>query len=127
MDRTCSVVDCSSPVLAKEWCARHYARNLRTGHPEGTTRRPAAERFWAKVQRGDQESCWPWLGAKNPDGYGQFVWRGRKSTLVHRIAYEELRGPIPEGLTLDHLCRNRGCANPWHCETVTHRENVLRG
>jgi hypothetical protein len=47
--------------------------------------------------------------------------------LVHRIAYEAERGSIPEGLVLDHLCRNRGCVNPWHLEPVTNIQNVMRG
>jgi hypothetical protein len=46
---------------------------------------------------------------------------------AHRFAYQMLVGPIPEGLTLDHLCRNTGCCNPEHLEAVTHRDNVLRG
>ena len=52
---------------------------------------------------------------------------GRKLVLAHRFAYELLRGPIPEGMTIDHLCRTRSCVNPEHFEVVTRGENVLRG
>jgi hypothetical protein len=55
-----------------------------------------------------------------PDG----KWRPR---LAHRIAYELFIGPIPNGLHIDHLCRNRGCVNPVHLEPVTQQENMLRG
>lgn len=69
--------------------------------------------------------CWPWLRSGSK-GYGRLVVRGVRK-LAHRYFYEEMRGPIPSGLTLDHLCRNRACVNPWHLEPVTVRDNVLRG
>ena len=50
-----------------------------------------------------------------------------KHFLAHRMIYELLVGPIPDGLEIDHLCRNRGCVNPGHMEPVTHRENLMRG
>lgn len=74
--------------------------------------------------------CVEWEGGKDRDGYGQIsaTVRGRRTTLrAHRVSYEKHIGPIPVGLTLDHLCRNRGCVNPKHLEPVTNRENVLRG
>jgi hypothetical protein len=88
------------------------------------------ERFWSKVER--SEGCWSWSGShfkttsyalfnlKMPDG----VWR---PTVAHRAAYTIVVGPIPEGLVIDHLCRNRACVNPAHMEAVTRGENVLRG
>lgn len=82
------------------------------------------ERFWAKVKK--TEFCWLWLAAKNGDGYGRFAWRG-KNRHAHRLAYELLRGAIPQGMELDHVCRNRACVNPNHLEPVTHHANVLRG
>lgn len=84
------------------------------------------ERFWAKVdRRGDQE-CWEWQAYIEPRGYGRFRGGGRRQ-LAHRYAYELLVGPIPDGLHIDHLCRNRRCVNPAHMEPVTMRENILRG
>ena len=71
-------------------------------------------------------SCWEWPGAKS-HGYGQVQRTGtRRLGRVHRMVYEHFVGAIPEGLTLDHLCRNRACANPAHLEPVTVRENILR-
>ena len=69
--------------------------------------------------------CWVFTGALR-NGYGAICVEG--STLyTHRYAYERLTGPIPDGLVLDHLCRNRACFNPDHLEPVTQRENCLRG
>ena len=83
-------------------------------------------RFEAKYIPEPNSGCWIWLGAMVPGGYGWF-WDGKKHRRVHRYSYEHYRGSIPVGLTIDHLCRVRCCVNPWHLESVTHRENVLRG
>jgi hypothetical protein len=71
-------------------------------------------------------SCWLWDGRVNEHGYGRFL-RGSKQVYAHRHFYEALRGPIPEGLVLDHLCRVPRCVNPAHLEVVTRGENVRRG
>ena len=63
--------------------------------------------------------CWRWDLSKKADGYGQ-VWVNGTVKLAHRISYEIHVGPIPDGLVLDHLCRNRACINPQHLE-VRHR------
>ena len=84
----------------------------------------AEERFWRKVRK-DPNGCWEWQGAKG-QGYGNFYLHG-KFPRAHRYAYELLVGPIPDGLTLDHLCRNRACVNPDHLEPVTQKVNTLRG
>src|SRR5437868_94079 len=76
--------------------------------------------------------CWTWHGGKCWSGkrkYPRFSWReGRKSVhrLAHRLAYSSIKGEIPLGLVVDHLCRNTLCVNPDHLEAVTQRENVLR-
>lgn len=80
--------------------------------------------FWPKVsQAGD---CWNWTEGKTGKGYGNFSMAGRSLT-AHRFAYESLVGPVPDGLELDHLCRNRACVNPYHLDPVPHAVNVRRG
>lgn len=60
-------------------------------------------------------------------GYRRIGGRGGRFVYIHRLAYEELIGPIPDGLQIDHLCRNRACYNPAHLEPVTQQENIRRG
>jgi len=79
-------------------------------------------RFWSRVEIDGE--CWVWRGSRTPDSYGMF-WAGRNYR-AHRWAYEYMRADIPDGLQLDHLCRNRPCVNPWHVEPVTPGENVRR-
>jgi hypothetical protein len=80
-------------------------------------------RFWSKVDKTD--SCWLWTGALHDLGYARFSVGGLR-VYVHRYSYELANGQIPEGLTIDHLCRVRHCVNPDHLEAVTHRENLRR-
>jgi len=87
----------------------------------------AATRFWADVQVGGSDECWPWTGVLTDEGYGRF-WVSRSSRpMAHRVAYQALVGPVPDGMQLDHLCRNRACCNPEHLEPVSSAENTRRG
>ena len=73
--------------------------------------------------------CYEWQGYKTNLGYGQLGTAKKlgKNLYAHRIVWEAVNGPIPEGLSLDHLCRNPSCISPHHLEPVTHKENCLRG
>ena len=83
-----------------------------------------SDRFWAKVRKTD--TCWLWTAYISPNGYGRIKVNG-KNVSAHRMAYELVKGPIPKGLQIDHLCRVKHCVNPNHLEAVTCRENLLRG
>jgi hypothetical protein len=74
----------------------------------------------------DPNECWGWGLSKTAGGYGQMMWYG-KAGYAHRLSYSLFVGPIPSGLVIDHLCRNRGCVNPDHLEVVTNQENLRRG
>jgi len=84
--------------------------------------------FRDKVQLLD-DGCWEWTGAtvtSKKISYGQFRYQ-EKTCLAHRVSYEILVEKVPDGLELDHLCRNSLCVNPSHVEPVTHQENCQRG
>jgi len=88
------------------------------GRPMVATREFLAARYTV-----DSSGCWLWTGTVNPvTGYSQAGKRG----YGHRMSYVEFVGPIPDGMTIDHLCRVRSCVNPDHLEAVSLRENILR-
>jgi len=76
-----------------------------------------------------ENGCWDWVGTKNSRGYGTMWDSGMPGRRIgaHRVGYERVKGPIPAGLTIDHLCRNPSCGNPDHLEAVTLMENIRRG
>jgi hypothetical protein len=96
------------------------------GRSCGPLSQPLRERIKTKIDIDINTGCWNWRGNLNNKGYGYLNSHG-KHYLAHRISYELFVGEIPEGLTIDHLCRNRRCVNPSHLEPVTLRENILRG
>lgn len=90
----------------------------------GKATRTPEERFFSRlIQDGD---CWVWPHT-DPAGYGRMFQADGVNWLPHRWAYTFMRGDIPDGLELDHLCRNRACTNPDHLEPVTRVENAMRG
>ena len=82
------------------------------------------DRFWDKVEF--TTDCWEWKAGKDPKGYGLIFNKGRHYG-AHRISYQIHKGEIPDGLQIDHLCRNPSCVNPEHLEAVTQKENLMRG
>jgi hypothetical protein len=71
------------------------------------------------------DGCWLWESAVNQNGYGRF-WHKNKTKKAHRVSYEIYVGPIPDGLQIDHLCRQASCVNPHHLDVVTQKENQRR-
>jgi len=94
--------------------------------PGSQSRKGFEGRFWEKVIPEPNSGCWIWEAGCNLGGYGIFFKDGRTG-LAHRLSYEHFVGKIPDGLSLDHKCRNTFCVNPEHLEPVTHLENVQRG
>jgi hypothetical protein len=110
----CSATDCADPTYKRDRCYRHHT----------------VDRFTAFVLVDAVTGCWLWQGHITKHGYGHFgmirpdgTWGPRRA---HRVAYELFVGPIPEGLTLDHLCEVRHCVNPEHLTPVTVAANTLR-
>ena len=83
------------------------------------------EKFWSLVLLPQGDGCWGWRGSVAGNGYASLSVDGER-VYAHRFAYVMTFGEIPEGLEIDHLCRNRWCVRPSHLEAVTHRENVRR-
>jgi hypothetical protein len=131
---TCSIESCAKPKACRGWCWTHYDRWRRHGDPhklgprgERGTRYigTPGERFWRYVEK--TEACWLWTGGcRSRGGYGNLGNVDGKTVPAHRFSYEMHRGPIPEGLVVDHLCRETKCVNPDHLEAVTVQENSRR-
>ena len=118
----CTVPGCERLRFGHGLCQMHYLRKTRHGSTDDP-RPTTEERFWSHVEKTD--GCWLWTGAVGTGGYANF-WDGENHVSGHRYAYRMFKGPIPEGLSLDHLCGVRRCVNPDHLEAVTMQENILR-
>ena len=118
----CAHEGCGRVNNSRNLCHKHYEWWRRNGLLKPLTR---SERFWAKVDTSGD--CWVWTKALTTTGYGSFGNGPGKGRKAHRWSYEEAYGEIPEGLVIDHLCRNTKCVRPSHLEAVTFAENVRRG
>lgn len=100
------------------------------GDPGYRPPRSVKERILSRIVV-TESGCWEWQGPRDAKGYGNTFFGSRvdgtrRCARVHRKAYEAWVGPIPAGLTIDHLCCNKACANPAHLEPVTNQENRRR-
>lgn len=122
--------ECGAFTEVVSWCLTTGRTQscgcLKHDTPRQFGREASIARFWARVDKRSEQPCWRWTASLSSDGYGRAQFDGVK-TLAHRFAYGLLVGPIPEGLVIDHLCRNRACVNPAHMEPVTAVENNRRG
>lgn len=111
-------------IFCRGMCTAHYIRWQRGKDMNARLKDPDnPERFWEKVKKTD--GCWIWTASIYGKGYGKYTVRG-KHYAAHRYAYELIKGKIPDGMQLDHLCRNKLCVNPDHLEPVTNAENQRR-
>jgi hypothetical protein len=131
--RTCE--NCGSDFTVPErWMANRFC-SMSCANGRQRRRRSISERFWPKVDkngpvpahRPDLGPCWVWTASRTPAGYGQIANNDRVLVTAHRWAWEQENGPVPDGLELDHLCRNRACVRTSHLEAVTGAVNAQRG
>lgn len=115
----CTVLACERPAVGGGHCLMHYKRVRRTGDAAGLT---LERRFFKHIAGENEQGCWIWDVPHPESGYGQFG-----GGTAHRWSFEFFRADIPDGLEIDHLCRNRACVNPWHFDPVPTVVNVLRG
>lgn len=119
----CAVADneCVTGRLRRGLCEKHYRRSLKHGGTD-SSRIDNLSHY-----EPDGSGCWNWAGAMWPNGYGKTSRELHGTRLAHRVFFVKHRGVIPEGLDLDHLCRNRLCVNPDHLEPVNRATNLHRG
>lgn len=111
----------SQTMKSRGWIKGQPIRYIHGHHPRGKVRWRWGDHLYTVTDCGYATPCWIWNGSKDSGGYGQ-----SRRTKAHRVAWTVIRGEIPEGLELDHLCSQPACCNPDHLEPVSHLENVRR-
>lgn len=119
--KVCSEQDCITPTHARGLCKSHYGKRATLGTLPPRSSATLEERFWAKVKK--TGTCWLWTGHVSKSGYGRFRVKGYAES-AHRVSYEISIGAIPEGLDVDHVCRQKSCVNPDHLRAATRKQNM---
>jgi hypothetical protein len=122
---TCAVIECTSTSTTRGWCNPHYQRWYRHGDPmagQGAHYASPAEAFAANVKPG-ANGCMVWIEGRDSAGYGTIYVDGR-SVGAHRFAWEQVHGPIPYGMVVDHRCHNPACCNVKHLRLATNKQNL---
>lgn len=127
MTPQCKVPGCTKEAGTRGLCTMHYSRNRREALGVARPERYQVVDPLAKILSNiDVGFCWEWNRKLNNRGYG-VTNVNKKRWYVHRLMWTLMVGPIPDGMEIDHMCRNRACCNPEHLDLVTGQVNTLRG
>ena len=115
---------CGQPAAIAKWS--DASRGRVGGKPTRFAYQHGTRKYSNPYVEDPDSGCWIWQGTKTPRGYGT-CQRNGKGVYAHRLYWEQANGPIPDGLTIDHLCNNPSCVNPDHIALATQYDNMMRG